>query len=93
MHDAGQEHLWAGVPNSTIPRGLGTYALARPEAVHWTEHVDNTADDGDNAEIAGGTRRKLITEAKRTRLLNQWGFHWKLGAPSADGAYSPHPSI
>ena len=41
-------------------RGLGMYALAPENEVHWTE--DNHKDQ--------------VTYEKRDRLLNAWGYHW-----------------
>lgn len=41
-------------------KGLGMYALAPEEHVHWTD--ENHAD--------------IVTLEKRDRLLNFWGYHW-----------------
>ena len=41
-------------------RGLGIYALAPEEEVHWTE--ENHAD--------------MVTFERRDRLLGFWGYHW-----------------
>jgi hypothetical protein len=53
----GTEHLWDGMRGGSIPRGVGTYALAGEAAVHLTE---------ENESRAAG-----VTKEARTRLLNQ----------------------
>ena len=56
----GSENLYNG-QHGREPFGLGSYALAAPEQVHWTEE----------------TQAGLVTAAAQRRLLNQWGYFWQ----------------
>lgn len=56
----GQETLHNGRPGG-MPTGLGSYALADEQRVHWTED----------------TRADKVTAEKQRRILNQWGYFWK----------------
>ena len=56
---------YEGLPSATdntvnTNKGLGQYALAPEELVHWTEENHLSA----------------VTHANRDRLLNQWGYYW-----------------